>query len=175
MLEKDNSEEIVSKLTQPVVHPKVWNNIPNKYTGETIRLTDQGENTQGDEQTEIAEQNQVRILGFIQRAPGIEMVDTTSNSITFAFATAFTLRLMVVVTCDVEEQICRPPTKLLGNQIIRCGKRGFLGKFLELMKKVTVLVGIRLLGVWHENHVSLHVTSCLVMLSVGDLPREIWN
>lgn len=51
--------------------------------------------------------------------------------------------------------------------------RGFLGQFGELMEHVTVFGRIDLPRLGHKNHVSLHVTGCFVMLSMGDLPGEI--
>ena len=47
------------RLTQPVVNPKVGCNVPDKQVGHPIRLADPVEGAQGDQETEVAEQDQI--------------------------------------------------------------------------------------------------------------------
>jgi hypothetical protein len=41
--------------------------------------------------------------------------------------------------------------------------------------RLTLNLDVLLLGVWNKDHVSSQVTGGLVMLTMGELPREVWN
>lgn len=163
----------ISKLTQPVVHPEVRSQVPHEKVRESIRLADPEKNRSGDQKTQVAEEDQLGILCFVQGAVGIEMVDTTAKAILLADTTSFTLDLMLVVTSDIGQQVHGPASQLLGDQGVGGVERSLFGKFIKLVKQVAFPRGPLLPGGWNEDHISFHVTSCFVVLAVRDLPREI--
>lgn len=149
-----------------MIHPQIRGNIPNEQIRESIILADQEQDAARDEQTKVTEKDQFGVFGLIQRTVGVEMVDTSAKSILLANSATFTLTLVLVVASHVGDQIHGPAAQLLGNQVISRGDGGFLSKLLELMKQVSTLGGVLLLGRWHKHHVSLHVTGCFVMLAM---------
>lgn len=157
---------IRAPLTQPVIHPQIWGNIPNEKIRKSIILAYQEQDAARDEQTKVAEKDQLGVFGLIQRTVGVEMVDTSAESILLANASTFTLTLVLVMASHVGDQIHGPAAQLLGNQVIGRGDGGFLGKLLELMKQVSTFGSVLLLGRWHKHHISLHVAGGFVMLAM---------
>lgn len=158
-----------------MVDPEIGCNIPDKEVGHPICLADPVQGAEGEQETEIAEQDQISILGLVQRALGVEVIDTASPAVTLAFSASFALRLVVVVAGDVEEEICGPPSELLDKQGIDGDDGGLFGEFLDLVNKVASLAGILVLGDGHKHHVAGHVSSGFVMFAMGDLPRKVGN
>lgn len=163
----------VLKLTQPVVHPKVRSQVPHEKVGEAIRLANPKEDRTRDQKTQIAEEDQLGILCFVQGAVGVEMVDTTAEAILLAHTTSFTLTLMLVVASDIGQQVHGPASQLLGDQGVGGVERSLFGKFIQLVKQIPSPRSPLLSGGRNEDHVALHVAGGLVVLAVRDLPREI--
>lgn len=101
------------ELTKPVVHPEVRNSIPHKQVEPAISGADIVQNRTGDSETEVTEENELGILGLIQRARGVEVVDAGKVTVVLALATALGLVLVVVVTGDVGEEVHGPAEQLL--------------------------------------------------------------
>ena len=108
-----------------MIDPKIWGEIPHEQIGETVILSDGIEDAASDEETNIAQEDQLRILCLIQRATRIEMIDATSKAIVLANSTPLALDLVLVVACDVGEQVHRPAKELLANEV-NCGGNGCL-------------------------------------------------
>ena len=58
-------EEGQEKLTEPVVHPEIRDDIPDQQIGESVVLSDEVQGTQGDGETQIAEPDEVLVLLLI--------------------------------------------------------------------------------------------------------------
>jgi hypothetical protein len=46
---------------------------------------------------------------------------------------------------------------------------------MQLMQQLVLSIGIRFSGIWYEYHISLHMSSGLVVLAMGNFPGEIWD
>lgn len=154
---------------EPVVDPEIWDKVPDGHVVETVGLGEYGESGDGDGDTKITQQNQFGILGFVKRTFWVEVTDGP-EAVDFAFSATFRLTLMVVVSGDVHEQVQRPAGELLSNRVNKCCNWSFLCELVELVNEFSDASSIVLTSLWNEDHVALHVTSCLVVLAVGDLP-----
>lgn len=56
------------KLTEPMVDPKIWDEVPNSHVGESVSSAQHNENRDGDSKTEVTEQNELSVLCLIQGA-----------------------------------------------------------------------------------------------------------
>ena len=168
MLEEGDSHK-------PVVDPKVRKKVPDCHIGEAEFLSQGVESKASDGDTEVGQENQFSVLGLIERAAGIEVVDTAEKTVFLALATTFGLLLVLVMTGDVCDQVKRPAEELLANQVQNSGDWSFLGQFMKLVKHVAHARAELLAVFRYEDHIALHVTGSLVVLAVGDFPREIWD
>jgi len=160
---------------QPVIDPEIWKPVPDKHVEVAELLAQSVEHGTDDSQTEIAEEDQVGILCFIQRAPRVEVVDTTEETIPLSFPSTLFLVFVVVVTGNVGKDVQWPPSKLLTDQVQSSRNRGFFRQLMELVSVMTDSTSIYFSCLWDEDHVSFHVTGSLVVLAVGNLPREVWH
>ena len=158
------------KHTQPVVYPKIWNTVPNKQVEPAKIAAYRIQCGAGNCNTKIREQDEFRILGFIQRTVWIEVVDTSKRSILFTLASTFLLKFMVVVASHVGQDIRRPTTELLNHKIKQSCNWCLFSQFVEFMSKLANSAGVYISCFGDENHVSLHITSCLVVFAMRDLP-----
>lgn len=158
-----------------MVNPEVWREVPDGHVGETVSPAEKDENADDNGKTKIAEENQLSILGFIQRAGWVEVVDAGKVSILLALTTAFGLTLMIVVAGDIEHKVHWPAEQLLGNGVEESGDWGFFGQFIQFVDHLSDSSGILLPSLRNKDHITLHVSGGLVMLAVGDLPREVGN
>ena len=150
-----------------MVDPEPGNPEPDKRVGPAEGLTevDLGETGKGD--TNITEDDGSGVLVVVNRAAGIEVVDTTAVSILLALATALTLALVEVVASHVGDEVVGPADKLLHDQHEEGEQRSLLSQFAQLMNHLADLGSILLLGAGQEDHVSLHVAGGLVVGTVG--------
>lgn len=103
------------------------------------------------------------------------MIDAACEAIALAFASALRLTFMVVVASNIHANVPEPADKLLSDHRSRRGNGSLFHQFGKLMRIVANLRGILLSRLGYEDHISLQVTSGLVMLAMGDFPREIRN
>lgn len=99
-------------LTKPVVHPEIWQDVPNKQIHPTKVMADQEQDRARDQQSKVRQQDQVLVLLFIKWTLRVEMVDATIAILptdTFAFK----LPVVEVVACHVGKKVQRPATQLL--------------------------------------------------------------
>ena len=101
------------------------------------------------------------------------MVDATAEAILLSFPAAFALPLVEIVPGDVRDEVGGPATELLVDKVEGSGNRCLLGKFVELMQKMAIAGSIVFSRLWYEDHVSLQMTSRLVVLTMRDLPGEV--
>lgn len=163
------------KLTKPVVDPKVGKEVPDKQVGPAEVLANLIQSSSNNSQTNVTQQDQVAVLGIIQWAARVEVVDTTEETILRPITTAITLTSMLVVTSNVGEEICWPATDLLVEQMESSSQRCLLSQLMQFVGKSTNTSSELVPSLWHKHHITLHMTCSLVMLAMGDLPGEIWN
>lgn len=108
-----------------MVHPEVRNSIPHEQVEPAIVGTDKVQNRTGDSETEVTQENELGVLGLIQRAGGVEVVDTAKVTVALTLATALGLVLVVVVTSNVGEEV-HGPTKQLLHDNVAGGEEGGL-------------------------------------------------
>ena len=87
--------------TEPVVHPEVWEEVPNEHVLESVGLAKTDQNGDSDSETEITQENEFGVLRFVQRAGWVEVVDTSKIAINLALSATFKLTLVVVVASDI--------------------------------------------------------------------------
>lgn len=163
------------ELTKPVVHPEVRNSIPHKQVEPAISGADIVQNRTGDSETEVTEENELGILGLIQRARGVEVVDAGKVTVVLALATALGLVLVVVVTGNVGEEVHGPAEQLLQDNVGGGEERGLLKQLIQFVGGPANARSILGASLGDEDHVTSDVTGGLVVLSVGNLPREVRN
>jgi hypothetical protein len=60
-----------------MVHPDVWEEVPNEHVLESVGLAKTEQDGGSDGETEITQENEFGVLGFVQRASWVEVVDTS--------------------------------------------------------------------------------------------------
>lgn len=158
---------------EPVVDPEVRDTIPDEEVEPAIVLTNIVQAGASDEETDITQYDQLGVLGLVQRAGWVEVVDTSEVTITLALSTSFRLTLVVVVASNVGEEIHWPSEELLQEKVPSGQDRGLLHKLTNLMNGLSDAGCILLSGLGNEHHVTGEVSGGLVVLSVGDLPGEV--
>lgn len=103
----------------------------------------------------------------------VEVVDTSEPTILLALASTFSLVLVVVVTSNIGDQIQWPACNLLSNQVKEGRNWSLFGQLMQFISKFADSRGVFISGLWHENHITLHVASSLVVLAMRDLPRKV--
>jgi len=158
-----------------VVDPEVRNEVPDEHVDPAELVAEQVQDGTSDRDTEVTEQDQVLILALVQRAGWDEVVDTAAKTIVLANTLALGLLLVLVMASDVAENVCRPANKLLSDEVQKRGDWGILGELVELVGELAKTRRVDLSGGRVEDHVAVKVAGGLVVLAVGDLPREVWN
>ena len=162
-------------LTEPVVYPQIWDEIPNEEVLEAIGSANPGEDASRDNKTQIAQEDQMLILPLIQRAGREEVVDTTGEAIPLSLTLTLALALMAVVAGHVGNQVQGPAGKLLANHVSSGVEWGLVHQLRKLVNCLSEASSINLPGLRNEHHITLHVAGCLVVLAVRDLPGEVRN
>ena len=90
------------------------------------------------------------------------------------------LGTIVLLARQVEEEVTRPAEDLMDEIMPESRNWGVLGQFRKLDHgRLCLLAKVRLdpvfSGVWHERSVSIHVSSRLVVLGVGQTPGVEWH
>lgn len=156
-----------------MVHPEIRDSIPH----EKVQPAEVGshivQSAAGQEQTQITQNDQLRVPGLVQGAAGIEMVDTTGKAVLLALAPSLGLASVVVVTGDIDGEIHGPAEQLLEKQGAGRQNWGLLHQLAQLVHSSADARSIVLPGLGNEDHITGHVAGSFVVLSVGDLPREV--
>ena len=159
--------------TEPVVHPQIRDEVPHEHVGEAVGAAEHGQDGDGDGQAQVAEEDELGILGLEERAGRAEVVDAGSEAVLHALAAALGLALVVVVARDVAEEVHGPAEQLLGERVDDGGDGRLLGQLVQLVGQAADAAGELVARLGHEDHVALHVARGLVVLAVRDLPREV--
>lgn len=155
---------------EPVVDPEVRKKVPNEEVLEAELLVDEVESSAGKSKADVGEEDQLLVLALIQRAGGVEVVDTAEPAVTLALTLTLGLLVVVDVTSNVGDEVQRPAEELLEDHVGGSSDRGLLHQLGELVDSVANSASVNLTGLGEEDHVTLHVASGLVVLAVGDLP-----
>lgn len=156
-----------------MVDPEVRDAVPHQKVQPSIGGADIVQTSAGEEETEVTQDNQLGILGLVQRAGGVEVVDTTTPAVLLALATALRLLLVVVVASHVSDQVQQPAEQLLADHVGGSRNGSLLNELAELVDGLADAGSIVLAGLGDEDHITGKVTGGLVVLAVGDLPREV--
>lgn len=160
---------------QPVINPKVGQDVPHKQVRPAKVLANSEENAACDQETQIAEKDQLRIFRFVQWTRGIEVVDTLAKTVLLAFAATFALALVVVVSSHVGQKVIGPSSELLVDEMTCCCDWCLLGQFRQLVDGTSNTSSIVVPRLWYEDHVTLEMPGGFVVLAVRNLPREVWD
>jgi len=164
---------ILGKLTEPVVHPQVGDTVPDQEVEPAILGADEVQTKTGEEQTKVTQGNQLGILGLVQRTGGAEVVDTAKPAVALALTATFGLPLVVVVAGDVDKEVHGPAEQLLKEEVRGSEDGSLLHELAELVHGLADTRSVLLTGLGDENHVAGKITRGLVVLAMGDLPREV--
>lgn len=156
-----------------MVDPEVGDKVPDGHVVEA-KLLHHEVQTGGDQtNTDIAQDDELGITVLVQRAAGVEVVDTTAETVPLALAATLALVLVAVVASDVGQEVVGPANELLQDQHEQGEGGGLLGEVSELVGHLAKAGGLLLPGSGDKDHVTLHVAGGLVVLSVRDLPAEV--
>lgn len=156
-----------------MVNPEVGKKVPDSHVIPAKLLAKEVQGSHGQTNADIAHNNELGITVLVERAAGIEVVDATPITVMLALATTLTLALMVVVASDVGDEVVGPADELLTNEHDESEDGGLLGQLRELVDHLAETRGLLLASAGNKDHVTLHVASGLVVLSVRDLPAEV--
>lgn len=103
--------------TKPVVNPQIRHKVPNKHIRRPKRLRHPHQRRNSDSNAQIAQQNEFRVLSLIERARGVEMVDSSRIPILLPLPSSLLLVLMVIMSRHVGEEVQPPPRELLADEV----------------------------------------------------------
>lgn len=167
------SNEEMSILTKPVVNPEIGNEVPNEHIGQSKFAAEEVQSSYGQSDTDVTDDNKVGLLVIEDRTAWVKVVDTTTKTVVLALAAALALTLVEVVAGDIGQDVVGPAEELLSNKHAEAEDGSLSGEFRQLMDHLANARGVLLASLGHEDHVSLHVASGLVVLGVGVLPAEV--
>lgn len=114
-----------------MVNPKIWEEVPDEHVGEAKLLDTHIEERSNDSETDIRVDNQVDVFVLIQRAAGIEVVNSSEPTIFFALSSSLGLTLVAVVSSNVRNKVQWPSEQLLKDHV-QCSNNGsLLSKFCK--------------------------------------------
>ena len=160
---------------QPVVHPQVRDTVPDEQVEPAELGADGVQEGTSEEETQVTQGNQLGVLGLVQGAGGVEVVDTAEPSVGLALAAALGLLGVVVVASNVGDQVHGPAEQLLEEQVGGSQDGGVLHELTDLVDGGTNAACELVTGLGDEDHVAGNVTGGLVVLAVRDLPGEVRN
>ena len=158
-----------------MINPQIWQDVPHKEVRKSKVLSNPVEDTGGDQEPDIAEDDEFCIFRLIQRTRWVEVVDAITEAILLPFSAPFALSLMTIMPGHIREQVGGPATKLLVEKVEGSSEGRLFSKLVELMQKVATSRSIIFPGLRHEDHISLHMARRFVMLTMRNLPGEVWH
>jgi hypothetical protein len=166
VLEESNGNE-------PVVDPKVGDEVPDGHVVEAKLLDEEVQSGTHQTDTNVAQDDELSIAVLVKRAAGIEVVNTATETVVLALATALLLALVVVVAGNVGHEVVGPADELLENKHDQSEGGSLLSEVSKLVSHLAETSSLLLASSGDKDHVTLHVSGSLVVLSVGDLPAEV--
>lgn len=158
---------------KPVVNPEIWDKVPDSHVVPAKLLAEQVQTSHGQTNANVAHDDKLSVAVLIERAAGVEVVDATTIAVLLTLTTTLTLALMVVVAGDIGHEIVGPANELLTDEHGESEERGLLGELRHLMNHLAEAGSMLLASSGDKDHITLHVSSSLVVLSVRDLPAEV--
>lgn len=155
---------------QPVVHPEIRDTIPHKKVHPAVLGAEQVQNSSGNGETNVTQENELRVFSLVQGARRVEVVDTGEEAVLLALAAALGLALVVVVSSNVAEQVHGPAKQLLAKRVNGSSQRSLLHQLVQVVDGLLDTRSVIITGLGDKNHVTGKVASGLVVLAVGDLP-----
>ena len=157
---------------EPVVDPEVGDEVPDSHVGPAKGVAEVEETSGSQGDTNVAVDDELGVLGVEDGALGVEVVDTTAETVLLALTTALALAAVEVVASDVGNEVLGPTDELLAEEVDQSEDGSLLSELRDLVDETTSAGSKLLTGTGQENHVTLHVAGGLVVLAVGDLPAE---
>ena len=105
------------RRTEPAVGPHIWEEVPHRQVLRATNAVDRTESSGRQEEAQVADQDQLRVLGIKEGAFGIEVVDASHEAVALAPAAALGLALVTVMTGVVARQVDRPGEDLTNNNV----------------------------------------------------------
>jgi hypothetical protein len=158
---------------EPVVDPEVGDEVPDGHVVEPELLDEEVQSGTHQSDTNVAQNDELGVTVLVKRAAGVEVVDTATKTVLLALATTLLLLLVVVVASDVGHEVVGPADELLENEHDQSEGRSLLSEVSKLVGHLAETSSLLLASSGNKDHVTLHVTGSLVVLSVGDLPAEV--
>lgn len=146
----------VSDEHEPVVNPEVGHKVVQRHGGETPLLNRQVDESHGDQDTNIRNNDIHEVLLVKNRRDREEVVDNHLGSV------------RVLLASDVGEEVHNPAKELLEKNVPKSKDGGVLGSLGDVSNGKELL-----LGLGNKNHISLKVTSGLVMLTMRNSPGVV--
>lgn len=156
-----------------MVDPKVRDKVPDGHVVKAKLLDEEVQSGTHQTDTNITQDNELSIAVLVKRAAGIKVVDTAAETVVLALATALLLTLVVVVASNVGHEVVGPADELLENKHDQSEDGGLLSEVSKLVGHLAETSSLLLASSGNKDHVTLHVSGSLVVLSVGDLPAEV--
>src|SRR5947209_8244889 len=113
----ETRDQLYQALTEPVINPQIWQDVPHKEIRKSKGLSNPGEDAAGDQEPDIAEYNEFGIFRLIQRTRWVEVVDAIAEAIPLSLPAPFALSLVEIMPRHIREQVGRPATKLLVEKV----------------------------------------------------------
>lgn len=156
-----------------MVDPKVGDKVPNGHVVEAELLDEEVQSGTHQTDTKVAQDDELSITVLVKRTAGVKVVDTATETVLLALAAALLLTLVVVVASNVGEEVVGPANELLENKHEQGESRSLLSEVSKLVGHLAETSSLLLASSGNKDHITLHVASSLVVLSVGDLPAEV--
>lgn len=100
-----------------MVNPEVREEVPDEQVAPAELVTENYESRDSNGQTDIAQEDQLGIPGFVQWAGGVEMVNTAEPAVLLALSATLALAFVVVVSGNVGHQVVGPADELLSEEV----------------------------------------------------------
>jgi len=158
-----------------VIDPKIGHEVPDQHIRPAKAVAKHIQNRANDGKAEVAKEDELLVFALVERAGWVEVVDTPEPAVLLAHALAFWLLFVLVVASNVRQEVLWPANKLLTNEKQDRADRRLLHQLVQLVDSLADVASVCLSRLGHEDHVTLHVTGCLMVLAMRDLPRKVWH
>ena len=156
-----------------MVDPEIRNEVPHEQVGPAEVVAEVDESGDGNGETDVAQHDQLSILGLVERTAWVKVVDTVEETVLLALSATLELALVVVMASDIGQEVVGPANQLLTKKHDQGYNGGLLAELGQLMGQLAEARSLLLASLGYEDHVTLDVTGGLVVLAVGDLPAEV--
>lgn len=156
-----------------MVDPEVGDEVPDEEVGPSEVVAEIDESRDGDGEADVAQEDQLGILSFVEGAAWVEVVHAIQEAVLLPLATALGLALVVVVASHVGQQVVGPANQLLSEKHDEGHDGGLLAELRQLVGQLAETGRPLITSLRDEDHVTLNVAGGLVVLAMRDLPAEV--